>query len=539
MGKKRTKKTNKKFVEKSSFNSHRNISQGKQNHKKKLSKFNLLNIAYPILLFFIFVQTYQYIFDKKINLGGDNAAYYILGKAISSGEGYTNIHTINKTPANHFPPGYPAIIGAIMKIFSDKITTIKATNGILFLLTVLILYFLFKSLSLNIHLSFVVSLFVLINTSLLSYATIMMSEISYLFFATLSIFLFIKTDLSKNPLTNHYFYLFLICSIFTYHIRTAGIALFGGIILYLLYKKNWKYLLSYFTGYVLLALPWFIRGQNLGGNSYLNQLIQVNVWRPELGQIGISDLFTRILKNIVRYITKEIPSGCLNFITVDYKKEAVFTDWLIGILLLIIMIYGLYKLRKHRLLIIFYLTGTFGILLLSPENWFGRYTLPVIPFLLFFLILGIYELLCYGLNKINIKRKLHPLFFLLLIFLFIPKIKFLHKQAKGVFMPKYKNYFEIAQWVNKNTDEDVIICCRKPHLFYLYADRRVTKYKYTLNTDELLEDLKSKQVDYVVLEQLGYSSTGRYLYPAVKEHSKKFPVVQHLKNPDTYLLKFQ
>jgi len=57
----------------------------------------------------LFGSTYTYIFDKKLDLNGDNANYYMLGKALASGEGYVNTNSIQKTPNNHFPPGYPAL----------------------------------------------------------------------------------------------------------------------------------------------------------------------------------------------------------------------------------------------------------------------------------------------------------------------------------------------------------------------------------------------------------------------------------------------
>ena len=55
-----------------------------------------------ILITVVFLFVYQFIFDSKIDLNGDNASYYILGKAINGGEGYVNINSIYKTPNNHF-----------------------------------------------------------------------------------------------------------------------------------------------------------------------------------------------------------------------------------------------------------------------------------------------------------------------------------------------------------------------------------------------------------------------------------------------------
>ena len=54
----------------------------------------------------------------------------------------------------------------------------------------------------------------------------------------------------------------------------------------------------------------------------------------------------------------------------------------------------------------------------------------------------------------------------------------------------------------------------------------------------MIEKLHEKEVTHVVLDQLGYSSTSRYLYPAIKKYPGKFKVIHQLKNPDTYIMKF-
>ena len=81
-----------------------------------------------------FLVIYIAVFDTKIDVGGDNAGYYILGKSISSGLGYTDIHLPNANPANHFPPGYPIILSVFMN-FSDGFVFLKsrgAASGLLF-----------------------------------------------------------------------------------------------------------------------------------------------------------------------------------------------------------------------------------------------------------------------------------------------------------------------------------------------------------------------------------------------------------------------
>ena len=55
--------------------------------------------------------------------------------------------------------------------------------------------------------------------------------------------------------------------------------------------------------------------------------------------------------------------------------------------------------------------------------------------------------------------------------------------------------------------------------------------KNTLDMEEQISFLKRNETDYVVLEQLGYSSTNRYLYPVIKRYPNKFKLIKHIKSP--------
>ena len=103
--------------------------------------------------------------------------------------------------------------------------------------------------------------------------------------------------------------------------------------------------------------------------------------------------------------------------------------------------------------------------------------------------------------------------------------------------PKWNNYFETAKWFRKREITDVVVSCRKPVMFYLYSGTFTTKYKYTQDDKDLITDLRARKTDYVVIDQLGYSSTFRYLFPAIQNNSDQFELILHIEKPDTYLLK--
>ncbi|MCB0754747.1 MAG: hypothetical protein H6603_06290 [Flavobacteriales bacterium] len=564
---------------------------------KELLNHRAVVFLYLFIIGFVFFKTYDRVFDKKVHLGGDNAGYYIYGKSIAKGEGYRAIHTKDKVKANHFPPGYPALIAVVMKTFSGKIETIKSANGFFLLAALFALFFLFRALTKNIHLSFIACMFTVLNFHMLEYSTIMMSEIPFVLFSVLSLLLFVLTDFEKAFYKNWKFFLFIGLLTFAFYIRTLGISLVISFTLILLFQKRWSYAAALVVGFILLASPWQIRSRSLGGNSYVNQLLMKNPYRPEMGPMELKDWPNRVAMNAKRYFALEITNGVLPFESIDYKQcvkqlkvesgvetvavtaadsaavkkaaeaepltleekqknaaqrglpdakvEIETKDYLITIILLILMAIGLARMREHWILIGLYLAGTFSILFLWPEAWFGiRFMLPLVPILIVLVLHGLVQI-----PSIITERMKKPepwlvgvvVPFVLLFGLygsFDERITILEKRAEGIYINKFKNYFDIAAWSNKNLPRDAVVSCRKGQLFYLYANRWVTGFKNTLDKEELIEKLKENEVTHVVLDQLGYSSTSRYLYPAIKKYPGKFKVIYQLKNPDTYIMEF-
>jgi len=64
-------------------------------------------------------------------------------------------------------------------------------------------------------------------------------------------------------------------------------------------------------------------------------------------------------------------------------------------------------------------------------------------------------------------------------------------------------------------------------------------YKYIEDQKELMNDLIAKKVSYVVIKQLGYSSTYRYLVPVINNNMQRFQIIHKIDNPETLLLKLQ
>lgn len=506
-----------------------------------------VRIVYLLLLTLSFIAIYTSIFDKKVSLVGDNASYYILGNTIADGHGYANIQHLEKEAHYHYPPGYPLLIASVSTLFSNDISAIKILNGVFLLGAILLLFFIVKELTENEHIAFAVCFLNLVNYHLLTYATIMMSEIPFLFFSLLAVFLLLRTDFSKPVYKNWQFLALIVCVSFSFYIRSVGLALFAGFLFFLFIKRYWQYLCMFIGGFVIIYLPWFLRNRTATGNTYISQLFLKNPYEPELGTIGFLDICERFIINIQRYITKEIPSSIIHSNDVTYTEvSAPFLEWLLGFTIIGIILFGLFRLPKFKLFVSGYILVFLALLLIWPSVWYGtRFILPLIPFLIFLFIYGIMKMIAVVTIKVFSKKKQRITqiltIFILVFWAFmygkeaIPKLQ---QYAATDYADSYKNYFALADWIQKNAPENAVTAVRKEGLFYLFSEKPVTTYQKTLDKEAQIEYLKSKKVDFVVVEQLGYSSTSKYLVPVIDRYPNKFKLIKELKNPNTYLMQF-
>jgi hypothetical protein len=485
-----------------------------------------------------FCLLYPYTFDKKLALLGDNASYYMLGKALATGEGFVTLYNPDKTPHNHYPPGYPALISGVYSLFPENIQAIKIFNGLCLLGSLVMVFLVVSRLSESVRMGFAVAFLCLLNTHLLWYGSIMMSEVPFLLVSLLVLWAFLHTEETKKPWVDKWFWIGLVLMGAAYYMRSLGIALLGGVVFALLWRKQWLHIAAWLVGFIALALPWFIRGQKLGGGSYLRQLTLINPYNPDLGQAGFSDFLARFINNFKRYVTIEIPHGLFPGREALYNEPATFGMWVTGFAIMGLAVYGLVKTPRFRNLVMGYLLGTFFILMLWPDIWNGvRFMLPVVPLLLFYFLKGIFEIVQGTLQFLSIGKRFHPALFLGLGIFYWGAIQTLHADAKSPVGNNWANYFEIATWIKENTPPHTLVACGKPELFYIYSGTPTFRFQFTKDDQALLTHLRERKADYVVIDQV-YGNTVNYLLPAVQKNPDKFEVILQLQNPETYLLKF-
>lgn len=514
------------------------VKQSPKAKEQKASSFSFekfMTWAHLIVISVTFWVLYSTIFDHKPDMNGDNFAYILLAKRLAAGLGFTNATSLELTPHVHFSPGYPAMISVFIKTIGGDQDTISFMNGVMMFLSLILIYFITKKLTKSAPLAFAVSFLCAVNSILLRFSTITMSEVPFIFISLLTIYTFGKAVDDDKGIKSPWLYVAIAIMGYAYYIKSNAVAFAGGAIVYFIVAKDWKRALVTMVGFGAIIAPWYLRTKKYG-SSYMDQMKFINPYKPELGKLTTSTLIERVHQNIIRYFTGDIP---LNIFPMDQPFEkAPLSYWILGIVMLALMIWGLYKLNDLRLFILGYFGGSLAILMIWPfEYGYVRYVTPFTPIILLLSLNGLRELIALGIGDKNAKYT--PYLFVLIGLVYAKPIEAQQVLAEQPLAANYANYFEVAKWVKKNTPPNTIISARKPDMFIYYADRLCVGDKPSLDDKEVMDFFRKNKVDYVVIEQLGFGSTGKYLIPAVQKNMDKFEIVLQLPNPDTYLLKFK
>lgn len=500
------------------------------------------------LLTALCIGLFAYTVDPKLDLNGDNVAYIKLAHALADGQGYANVSADGTVlPASHFPPGYPAILSVMMRLGLDSLMAFKVLNGLFLLVSVLGLFVMTRRLTGQTYLAFSIAALTLFSPSLLHFAGMAMSEMSYMAATVLALFmLYIYDGKGRAKPTafyrSPYFYLAVLFAAGAYYIRTVGASVMCAVVVFYLFRKEWMAALSSAGGLVLCLLPWSLRNAACGIESrYLGTVMTVNPWRPEEGTISsVGEMVNKMWVNINDTVIQGFKGLLFPF---GEWATTGFSAWFFGLLVVAVVFYGVWQLGRMRWAMLAFLLANIGLFALWHGGNGTRYVTPLIPFLFVFFYVGVWALVRFVLQKRN-KAGLKPdsLWGLLLLVLILPMVKPVqerHATVRQPYPPAYVHYFNLAQMMQNSVEQGTVVCCRKPEFFVHFAPKVVaTNYVYDLDPAVLVRDMIDKNVDYVVLEQLGYGSTVRYLYPAVRAYQELFPVVYVSPAPETYLLRF-
>ena len=215
-------------------------------------------------------------FTPDLSTNGDDARYFLLGKALHDGKGFRQIQHPAAPVETTYPIVFPLVL-AFVQFFSGSILAAKIVQSVLGALTTLMAFYLFRSYSKRLLLP-VIALCAACAT-LAQFSTSLMSEIPYLFFSLLALYLY---ELSVGRPKNHWlFWLTILLSVFPLHCRSVGLAFSASWILTNLLTKRYRYMVAHAV--VLIVSIVLFHLATTWDNGYLIQIVQRNTYNPEAG----------------------------------------------------------------------------------------------------------------------------------------------------------------------------------------------------------------------------------------------------------------
>ena len=372
---------------------------------------------------------------------------------------------------------------------------------------------------------------------LVEYGSQVMSEIPYTLFSLATLFLVRRGARCREGLTNPWLTAGFICMMWAYYVRSVGVLLVAAVLLFLAFDRQYRRALVLAAGAFAAALPWSLRNHFSGrGGVYVTQFLQVNPYHPDRGYLDATGFIERLGGNLQAYLVHIMPKTLWPSFP---GAQSLFNPVTLAIVALALYASFLCIRRRENLLIWIYGVLFLGLMFLWP--WIGdRFLLPAIPVLLFFAVRVAGDLLA-RLSAVAgrpLSTVLGATALLLLLNSQLDGLQSQARYARGPYQPGWQRYYDAGLWIRNNLPSDSVISCRKGFWMHVVSGRRTIVYKFK-DPDAVLADLRSRRADFVVVDQLPFPSTSRYLVPAIGKYPDLFRIVWHRKNPDTYVLEFQ
>lgn len=447
----------------------------------------------PLLIIILIISLVlgSSILDRGHDWGDDFASYIMQAKSIWTGTTQEfvehNKFTIEESSfiigPVAYPWGYPLLLVPPYALKGVKALPLKLPGLFLFLFFLICLYLLAKERLTRIESLLLVSLFAF-NPLLLGFLNQILSDIPFLFFSTLSLWLMVRED--RRTKNNSSLLGAAIAGAF--FIRAQGILLlasYGLVELFQLWKDRndqetikkifWSMLLVCLSfGVLWLVYALIFPG---GGESYFEQYKEFQ--------------FSSLRGRVVNYF--QVFSA--------FFGEADRWKYLYYLLFVFFMI-GLWVRRKQETIFIVFAVIWMGLLITWPA-WQGpRFVFPLLPIFIYFVFQGIKTIIqkLPGRNKAS-GHWTFVMFWLAIIGIFLFQSSLLvsenlknNRKADNAFETYSQDMYE---FIRENTPSDSIIVFFKPRAMRLFTDRDA----YMAETcDELMRG------DYVVINKRAENS---------------------------------
>jgi len=500
--------------------------------------------------------------NGALNLGGDSGYYMVLAKSLAKLKGYVDLHVPDPSPHCLYGFGLPLLIAPVVLIFGTNVT---AANFVIALSAIGFLYATFLVFKKYIGFEFSILLAAVIeyNWWIYYFSGVIMTEIPFCLFMMLSIYLVEKYSEKDVKIFSKFLFLSAGAVFYAYEIKPIGLALFAAAVIYMfLIKRVWKKMLL-FSGLFLIGMfLWNLRTYIYTGSlGYLDVFLGHATTEGVIGARestrGFGLLGNLFYKPIKIALEGDSIFGGSIFYSVFNSNNILFT--IVALLVCIGFIYNIWKNRSmidFTAFIIFY-----GIAVNNYLTDPSRYYLPLIPFLYYYIFMGLMFILTKAFSFLKLKEEIKSskyvlayvfsVFFILNIVVANRVVASYHPRGKLYAREAYQNYYEMAQWIKKNIPKDAIVASRLNKEMYVFTGIKSTEsrayHSYDLNWNKekgktIIKNLKKRilnnDVDFFVLDETRGDSfmTLQTLARNPELFQKMFNIVYISENRKNYVL---
>ncbi len=464
-----------------------------------------LLLLIPILVYYILGLTDSWV------PSADSAYYISLGKSIVSGQGFTYMGE----PDTSFRLLFPLILAPILGLFGTNFLLMRLVVIVLGVGSLGLVYLLFKQIK-GPRWGLLMMLLTGASEHHYLYSHYILSDIPYTFFSLMALWYFLKNQESSGPRQMFILAGLLLAAFFT---RRVGAILFVAVLLFKLFEARMKS-----TQTIILLLTFLIP---IGLWSYRNHTVKKQVQSNQKKSLEEESKYVALKKTFFLNIRYYRERATILLLTHRYEYN-IHALRLIPVLLVIGFIGCLFK---QRTVIEYYMLMYIIAYMFYPYYTQGvRYYIPVLPFLLYYLIFGIMVIVNFTAKLLKLQSRAREVSNTVAMVFAVTILISLQMKASWGLIGHLKNedYYREAkrnllasiQWVKKNTGPDDVFISDRAAWVYLLSDRKAYGYKRVDDTANVLSSIIPKKPDYIIDSNVtGYA---RYLRQALNDYPHLF-----------------
>ncbi len=411
----------------------------------------------------------------------DDALYITLARSISQGQGFRRIELIGAPETTFVPFGYPLLLAPLVYLFPHSFLPLQLLS-VAFALGNLGLIWVFLRRRVARFVAILILILYATQGGIVGHSALVMSETAFIFFTMIALVLLDIFEASTRIISFAWLGLVLSASM-AYFIRVPGIALVGGITVYLLLRRHFAKAIAFMVPVFSLLVLWLIRNWLVAGTLISKEYIEI------AGRSGALDYVSQLLATMRGYFSI-LPDTLVPLLSPKILSAlnaiSLYIPPLFWTLVWFFVLVGCVQILQHHFgASEVYLVFMMGLLVLWGYEQ-SRYLLPLVPLLYLYLILGLSKVLEWTIGRIHIPIRATHIIVLGFIGILLLNMA---RNVQGIIQNPIRSRIPDislgATWIREHSSPDAIVMTSTPRSTFMYAERASLPYppKQITSTD--------------------------------------------------------